>query len=206
MFNVPSLRFWYQKSTLVLLSAFVLGGSACQDKGTMAPVVKSTHQAYDLVGFLDREAQALNTKKAMVRKAVAEDGTVKETKTITSLNWTEELAPFADADINKPALKGLFTVDSSSDALGQQVRRYTAKEDARTNVQEVTYTLDAKGQLVQLDATILQDNMLFGTKKVLHLEAHSGTAPHLVRYHLDETQKLLLMGAERYSVTGEVAQ
>ncbi|RNI23673.1 hypothetical protein [Rufibacter latericius] len=205
MLQLLPFRFWVKKSTFVLLSSVILlGSSACEDEGTTAPVVQRTHQAYDLVSFLDQEAQALMEKKATVRKTVSEAGKIRETKTFPSLNWTEELAPFADADINKPALTGLFNKETSSNAMGQQVIRYKAKEDASTNVQEVTYTLDAKGQLVQLDAVILQENMMFNTKKLLHLEAHSGPSPRVVRYHLDETQKLLFMGAERYSVTGEV--
>lgn len=172
----------------------------------MAPVMQSTHQAYDLVGFLDQEANALMEQKAASRKTVSEAGTLKEAKTISSMNWSEELGVFADADINKPALKGLFTKQVSSNAQGQQVLHYKAADGADTNVQEVTYTLDAQGQLVQLDATIVQENMFFNTLKQMHLEAQSGSSPRLIRYHLDETQKLLLMGADRYSITGEVVE
>jgi hypothetical protein len=193
----------FKTSTLALLVVFTLGATACQEE-TTAPVVQSTYQAYDLVGFLDQEAKALTEQQAAARKTVSEAGTQKEAKTIASLNWSEELGAFADADINKPALKGLFTKNVSSNALGQQVHHYQAQEGAKTNVKEVTYTLDAQGQLVQLDATIVQENMLFKTQKQLHLEAHSGPSPRLIRYHLDEMQKLLLMGPDRYTITGEV--
>ncbi|MBC3539403.1 hypothetical protein ACFSC6_17930 [Rufibacter sediminis] len=197
-------RFWVKKSTFVLVSALLLGTGACQDDGKAAPEVPRTQQAYDVVSFLDQEANALTAKKAAVRKTVSKEGKVNEEKIFTSLNWTEELAPFADADINKPALKGLFDEQTFTNAQGQQVRTYKAKEDASTNVQEVTYVLDAQGQLMQLDAVIVQENMMFNTKKLLHLEAQAGPSPRLLRYRLDETQKLLLVGAERYTVTGEV--
>ncbi|KAA6438120.1 hypothetical protein FOE74_00325 [Rufibacter glacialis] len=198
-----SASSWCKTSNLVLLAAFWMGATSCQDE-TIAPVMQSTHQAYDLVGFLDQEAQALQQQKAASHKTVSEAGAKKESKIIEALNWAEELAPFADADINKPALKGLFTQTESTNALGQQVLRYQAKEDAATNVQEVTYTLDSQDQLVRLQATIVQENMLFKTRKRMHLEARSGAPGRLTRYQLDEMQKLLLMEADHYSVTGEV--
>ncbi len=195
---------WFRKSAVLLFTALSLGASACQEE-TTAPVVRRIHQAYDLVSFLDQEAKALSDLNAVSRKSVSQDGSVTEAKIISTINWAEELGSFADADINRPALAGVFTKEVSSDALGQQVHRYKAKEDASTNIQQVTYTLDAKGQLVQLDATIVQENFLFKTQKLLHLEAHSGPSPRLVRYFLDETQKLMLMDAQRYTITGEVA-
>ncbi|WP_181307335.1 hypothetical protein [Rufibacter sp. XAAS-G3-1] len=199
------VRLWFQKSLFALLLAFTLGTTACQDE-TAAPVMQSTHQAYDLVGFLDQEADALSAQKALVTKTVSTADNPTETKTISTINWAEELAPFADADINKPALAGLFTEEVKTNPLGQQVRRYTAKEDADTNVQQVTYLFDAQGRLVQVDATIVQENMLFNTQKILHLEAQPSAAPTIRLYRLDETQKLMFMDAQRYGVLGEIAR
>ncbi|WP_062543506.1 hypothetical protein [Rufibacter tibetensis] len=199
-----SASSWFKASTFALIT-FMIGATACQDE-TTPRVMQSTHQAYDLIGFLNKEAQALSAQKAAARKKVSTPEGSAETKTFPSLNWSEELAPFADADINKPALKGLFDEQVTTNALGQQVRTYKAKEDASTNVKEVTYTLDAQGQLVQLDATIAQENMLFRTQKQMHLKVQAGSSPSLTRYRLDETQKLLLMGADHYSVMGEVVK
>ncbi|WP_205501389.1 hypothetical protein [Rufibacter psychrotolerans] len=196
-------RQWLQKSAVIICAALAVGASACQED-TAAPAARRTQQAYDLAGFLDQEAKALSAQQAAARKTVSEGGVIKEAKTVSTLNWAEELGPFADADINKPALTGLFTKTTSFNAQGQQVHRYQAKEDVASNVKEVTYTLDAQGQLVRLDATIVQENMLFQTQKLLHLEAPSGPSPRLLRYSLDETQKLLLMEPDRYRVTGEV--
>lgn len=191
-----------------LLLAFTLGlTTACDEEPTAAERRASqVMQAFNVVEFLEQEVQSLSSQKVAVQKYVSKGSEAIETKAFQNLNWVEELAPFADADLNKPALIGLFTEEQTLDEAGQTVRRFVAKEAADTNVQEAVYTFNAQGQLVQLDATIRQENMLFETLKQLHLKVDPSATPRLQRYRLDETQKLLFMGAEQYGVEGKVLQ
>ncbi|WP_460444331.1 hypothetical protein, partial [Amycolatopsis magusensis] len=92
----------------------------------------------------------------------------------------------------------------STNAAGQTVKHYRAQEDAKTNLQEATYTFDPKGQLVQVDALILQENLMFKTRKKLHLEARPNQTPRLKRYRLDETQELMFMSPDEYGVEGVI--
>ena len=192
-----------RKSSLLLGLAVSLSMVSCQDQ-PMPKAARSTGQAFDLVGFLDREAQALSQSNAKVKKTVLEDGQVKETKVLQSIDWPQELGTFADADLNKPALLGLFAIEKTTNAQGQQVHHYTAKEDADAIVKEATYTLDAQGRLVQFEATMLQKNFLFTTSKQLLVKAQPGTTPALQAYSLDESQTLLFFDTERYGVQGQL--
>lgn len=179
-----------------------LGG--CQEEPTAASRAAQVKQAYDLEAFLNEEAQALSQATSKVTKTVYETGHPKETKTLSQLAWDQELAPFSEADLNKPALIGLYTEEISTNAAGQTRKQYRAKKNAKTNIQEAVYTFDAQGRLVQVDAVILQENMLFKTRKKLHLEARPDQKPRLQRYRLDETQELMFMSPDEYAVEGVV--
>jgi hypothetical protein len=178
--------------------------SSCQEEPTAASRAARVKQAYDMEGFLNQEAQALAQSQPKVTKTVYETGKAKDTKTMQGVDWPSELAPFSDADLNKPALMGLYTEEVSTNAAGQTVKHYQAQEDAKTNLQEATYTFDPQGQLVQVDALILQENLMFKTRKKLHLEAQPNQTPRLKRYRLDETQELMFMSPDEYGVEGVI--
>ncbi|MFC6996491.1 hypothetical protein [Rufibacter roseus] len=193
-----------KKTFQLLLAGLVLSLSACDDAPAPGGVKSEVQQAFDVNGLLAQEVDALAKQEVTVKKTVSKGGAAEETKTFKNLNWVEELAPFSDADLNKPALVGLFNVEETTNSARQTVRRYTAKEDADTYVEEAVYTFNPEGQLVQLDAIIRQDNVLFNTLKQLHLKFDPTAIPRLQRYRLDETQKLLFMDQEMYGVTGEI--
>ncbi|WP_460893673.1 hypothetical protein [Rufibacter soli] len=181
-----------------------LAMGSCQEEPTAASRAARVKQAYDMEGFLNQEAKALAQAQPKVTKTVYETGKAKDTKTLSTLKWADELAPFSDADLNKPALMGLYSEEVSTNAAGQTVKHYRAQEDAKTNLQEATYTFDPKGQLVQVDALILQENLMFKTRKKLHLEARPNQTPRLKRYRLDETQELMFMSPDEYGVEGVI--
>ncbi|WP_161947714.1 hypothetical protein [Rufibacter ruber] len=202
---LPSYYFMMKKNFTLSCCALAVWVSSCQEQP--APTAaQSKQQAFGLEAYLNQEAQNLHQATAAVTKTVSENGKAQETKTFSQLNWAEELGPFAEADINKPALLGAFTEEKTTNAAGQTVHRYRAKEEADATVRDVAYTFDAQGQLVQVDATLVQENMLFNTQKKLHLELQPAASPRLQSYSLDETQKLMFMGPQRYSVAGKVQQ
>lgn len=189
----------------LLCAALLLWLSSCDAPATN-PARLNTHQAFDLAGFLNQEANALAQQKVAVKKTVSEAGEAKETKTLQNLDWKEELGSFADADINKPALKGLFDIDKATNPAGDQLIQFTAKEGAKTPVRRLSYVLNSKGQLLQLNAMINQESFLFKTYKRLYLEANPSQTPQLQLYQLEETQKLLFMHPEEYGIVGEIAR
>ncbi|GAA4309589.1 hypothetical protein GCM10023183_26840 [Nibribacter koreensis] len=71
---------------------FSLFLSSCQDQPTPR-AARSTGQAFDLVSFLDQEAEALRQSNAKVSKTVLEDGQVKETKELQNLDWAPSPMP-----------------------------------------------------------------------------------------------------------------
>ncbi|WP_345167063.1 hypothetical protein [Nibribacter koreensis] len=101
---------------------------------------------------------------------------------------------------------GLFDIEKTTNAQGQQVHHYTVKEDADAIVKEATYVLDAQGRLVQFEATMLQKNFLFTTHKQLFIKAQPGLMPSLQAYSLDESQTLLFSNSERYGVQGQIVR
>jgi len=66
---------------------------------------------YDLPSFMAKQVSNLHDKKQWVRKRVTKDG---HTHIIErgNINWQEELEGFIECDINRPAWRGEFRVDT----------------------------------------------------------------------------------------------
>ncbi len=72
-------------------------------------------QAYyfDLPAFMSDEILNLNSEEQWVRKKVTKDG---HTQVIErgNINWEEELDGFTECDLNRPAWRGAFKIDTIS--------------------------------------------------------------------------------------------
>ena len=99
------------KILFLLFIAFFV--TFCKDKKTN--IVASQNSFFDVKKFISSEAKRLQSQAGRYEKKVTVDGATEE-KISDSLNWTQELALFAEADINRPAWKDKYRVDSIFDA------------------------------------------------------------------------------------------
>lgn len=91
---------------LVLFTGIFLSG--CIERS----VPPQTEKFYfDLKGFFEQEASYLYEQNITAEKYLINE---KDTQilTLSNINWEKELAPFINSDINKPAWKESYTVDS----------------------------------------------------------------------------------------------
>ena len=120
---------------------------------------------------------------------------------VPAVKWADELQIFFQADINKAALRGAYTVDSVALAGGALRRTYTRRPGQR-NAPVVRLTVVQQGEVAQqIDANIAQDNALFSARKQLRMQLQNGQLRH---YEVTGTQKLVLFDTLRYSAAGTV--
>ncbi|MFM6953806.1 MAG: hypothetical protein ACKOWL_02355 [Sphingobacteriaceae bacterium] len=85
---------------------FIFTFTACQQKESSP---KQT-EYIDLQGFFSVEAKRLNKIKPKLLKTVGVNENREQQLLSKSVDWEKELSVFKEADINKPAFKGMYQI------------------------------------------------------------------------------------------------
>ncbi|TGD77872.1 hypothetical protein [Hymenobacter wooponensis] len=188
-------------ASVVLLLLFT---AACG--GQEQPVTASSNKParalryFDVSGFVSQEAARLNQQRPAVEKQVQLRTGGLETTRVPQVDWTKELQIFQQADINKPALRGTYAIDSLTTPEGLTKRTYRRLPGQEFPVEQLTVV--TQGPAVQsLTATLAQDNPLVYSQKKLELQCRNG---QVASYLVDGIQKLILFDSVRYSAAGKV--
>jgi hypothetical protein len=156
---------------------------------------------FDVRGLLDAQVQALTARHPGVEKRVSLRGGPPETAQVPTVKWADELQIFYQADINKAALHGAYTVDSASlpgGATRCTYRLQPGHDNAPVLRLEVT---SAASQPQLITATLKQDNALSFGQKNLQLTMQNG---RISQYSVRGVQKLVLFDTLRYATTARV--
>jgi hypothetical protein len=98
---------------------------------------------FDLKSFIQQEIEHLKKMK-MVEKTVTVNGK-SETKKVAIANWEEELTPFINSDINRPAWKDKYRLNEGLIAQEGKYKRYEATdENLKTQVLGIKFSDDDK--------------------------------------------------------------
>ncbi len=73
--------------------------------------VKTQNQFFQLKEYFHDQSEQLQKKNVSLQKSISKDGKV-ENKNIVTLNWSKELQPFEDCDLNKPAWRKSYKADT----------------------------------------------------------------------------------------------
>lgn len=166
---------------LLLLS----GSYACTK-----PEIKETGaelKYFDLKGYFKQEAGRLEKLNPEVNKSVAHNGT-SEAKKVHITAWGQELNLFTESDINKPAWRSSYSVKTNADstiytALFPELK--TRQIIIRKNGANVT-------ELAIFNST---HNFLYKTtERLVYIPGKY--------YSIDKNQKVKVMGANDYRITG----
>lgn len=103
---------------------------------------------FDLLAYIDAEAEALNEQQPKVRKRVVVQGQ-EETQVLSEVDFSEELKVFRRSDINRKAWIDKYQADSTFEQ-GQLVQaRYVAIDSSlKTRWLEVQYNEEGEVQAV----------------------------------------------------------
>ncbi len=183
----------------ILLALSSCGGSTSAD--TAAPgAPRPVGLYFDVRGLLDAQIRQLTARHPGVTKHVNLRGGSTETVRVPQVKWADELQIFYQADINKAALRGVYRVDSATEAGGVR-RTYTAQPGRENAPVTRLSVLSAGGQPQEIEATLRQDNPLFSGQKQLRLTLQQG---QLSEYSVRGLQKLILFDTLRFSTSARV--
>jgi hypothetical protein len=127
---------------------------------------------YDLPNFMTRQIDNLKSKQQWVRKKITKDGHSHVIER-GDVNWEEELAVFAEADINRPAWRGEFKVDTIKLERTMVITYKT--ENGQIPVKNVVVTIDRDSrQCIQLTVDRSSDNFLYSSDQKLFFTTGEG--------------------------------
>ena len=154
-------------------------------------MVKTSKVKYfDLVDFFHHEAKALAAADLKMEKQIIKDN-IKEKKEFNKINWQEELKPFSDCAINKPAWVNSYQTDTMQIKDGVKVV-YTARE-AKLPVRTIELML--KGNMVT-DITIHKVRQNFYYQSEDHYSYHV-----LKGYEINGSQNVRLLDKTNYQIS-----
>jgi hypothetical protein len=148
----------------------------------------------------ERPVRQLGQQRPALEKRVALREQQPETKQLAQPDWAKELQLFYQADINKPALRGAYAVQTT-DSAGLTRRTFRRLPDVEHQVVELS-VLQAGPVVRELHATLSQDNPLFFSGKAFRLRF--GADGVLSSYEVQGRQKLVAFDTTRYSASARV--
>lgn len=137
--------------------------TACLDEPTVVdPDARGA--TFDLAAFVEYQGETL--AGAAMQKSVR-IGDVDQTLRIDSVDWAAELAPFAEANLNKPALLDKYAVDSTRANDGGLRLNYSALDSA---IKVRTLTVDCGadctyGNVRRVEITMVSSTIIADTEQ-----------------------------------------
>lgn len=176
------------KASIILSSLWIL--FACNP-----PATNSKPNYYPWNAFLQAELARLNQTKPAVNKSILLNGK-KEVKTLTDVNFENELALFKEADLNKPAFENSYDNLSENNLIW-----YSLKKDENLKVKSVQIQLDAFDHPENVTIILQEKNILFSSEKKMNLNFHDG---QLQTYSIEGTQQLAWLEPTTYKLLGVI--
>jgi len=122
----------------ILILLFMFGSLiSCGNVATTGDPSSIDPGFFNLVDFVELEKERL--ANTTIIKTVTVRG-ISETKTLSDVDWTLELAPFAQSNIDRPAFWDAYSVDTTVSTDGQMVHTYHTLDSSNfTKTIELTW-------------------------------------------------------------------
>ena len=147
-----------------------------------------TLKYFDLKGFFKADSARLSQKHPLVTKTVVQNGK-SQTKKVYIDNWGSEFELFTNADINKPAWRDSYSINTSDSVI-----IYSAKQP---ELKTTRIIISKKGDKVKWILIYSHTKILLyeNTEKLTYF-------PDSV-YSIAKLQKVRLLGKNLYVITGK---
>ncbi|MDB5024675.1 MAG: hypothetical protein JWP78_2430 [Mucilaginibacter sp.] len=181
--------YWYNplnKRFAFLIAGFIvlLSFAACNRDSSAAA---DTMKFFDIRGYFKADSIRLAKLNPLVNKTVVHNSTA-ETKKLHIANWGTELSLFTESDINKPAWKASYSIQSSGNFL-----IYKAK-DPSLKTQEI---------LIKKEGDRVKWILIFNhTKNILYENTEKLSYFPDSLYLIQKKQRVRLLGTDTYRING----
>lgn len=152
---------------------------------------------FPLISFIRAEADRLSTEKVTMERTVTWNGVSEEqpVNAPTELDyWKDELKIFETAAIDRPALVGLYSIDTlfiDTDSL-TRVSYWAEREDLNTRYMHVYFAPnDTVPTLIEIHEE--QHNVLYSSIKDMSYQPGQG-------FSISGTQQIIFMDADSFQV------
>jgi hypothetical protein len=158
----------------------------------MKPKV-TTHQYFDMASFMQTQIATLEKSTYTVRKNTTANG-ISDKSVAEKIDWKQELAIFAEVDINKPVLKDMYLA-----RYGKNFVEYEAIEK-NAKVQRL-YVAGGKDAPTQIKVSWIDENQLYQSKKDLEIVLQNNK---ITKYGIIGEQKIIFKEPLQYTILGEI--
>lgn len=178
----------------------------CQSEESDVESMLEATPYFDLKGVINQQITLLDKLNPQVEiTASIGENTETETMQKDSTAWAEALQLYADADINKPVLRGQYIVtDSTLDGQDLQAKIYRARNEKEAEIpyMKVIYK-DSTANPRYVETLFREENPLYSTYRSmsLHFEQLEGTL-RLTEYESQGRQKMIFKDSVIYSTRG----
>lgn len=196
------MKNWLHNSYLLWTISGLLCLMACENPNQTGTKASQTY--FDLKGFVKKQIKNLDKLKPKVKKEILNNGK-SVAKTLTIKSWEKELRMFVNADINKTALIGTYTITNTNKA-GKEVVKYTTK-DSKNSVKEMVIELDDTKKVAKsITITVGSTNVLFasGTKLSFNCKKNPSGNYHITDYQIDGFQKIIAKDKRPYFIKATI--
>jgi hypothetical protein len=195
--GLSAIRIERKFMTILIIISFVSG---CGGKS----VKNRAGSLYINIGhFVEKQIALLDSLRPPIDKLVRM-GEEEETRQIRHVTWSHELDLLAQVDIDKPGLRGSYTVQQEN----PHVRVYQLKPGEKSDVQflKLEFGKDTT-QILGLEAILAQSNQLYASEKKIRarFEALPEASSRLTSYQIDGFQKLMFNDTVTFAVEAKVS-
>lgn len=155
-----------------------------------APQTGSSTRYFSLENYFREQIAVLEARGQAVEKTVKKDDR-EEKRTIADMDWTTELEAFIASDINKPAWRDSYSVDS-----GAHFLNYRALEDG-LRVRSIHIGRDQHRNIRSIVIERAENNYLYSSRETLRYYPDS-------LYSIMRHQHVRVLGPTRFQVCGKL--
>jgi len=158
---------------------------ACNPKNE----IKLTNNFFNLKDYFKRQSELLQKNKIHLNKKIAKDGK-EENIDFETINWEKELRPFEDCDLNKPAWKKSYQVDTFY--LSSQTHLLYKALEPKLSIRklEVIFRSDT---VYMINILLEKNNAYYQSHQQLHYEPWKG-------YNIIGSQKVIFTDSTTFNI------
>lgn len=178
---------------LLILFVLVLISWQCQRDSGTAAATASDKVFFDLRAFFEEEIARLEKEKPRIAKAIEINGQLEQ-QTQEGVDFAKELAIFVRSDINKPAWRDKYTVDSTIVARRLAQLEYIAIDSSlKTRLMRIDFDQTGVEKIFISNRT---DSPLIKSAQQLTFEPAKG-------YQIENQQDLSLSKDSKLSISAQ---
>jgi hypothetical protein len=131
--------------------------------------IKHKGNFFDLKEFVEKESERLQNQNLPVLKRVVK-GDKKEQKNLSNLVWKDELMPIAESDLNRPAWKSQYNLDTSFFENSILITYTGLNKDLAVKKMALTFDKDTK-ECISLSIDKASENFLYSSWQKIYYTA-----------------------------------